>query len=819
MASSTTDADKVAIYKKLHKELCRFFKLFDIPEPSDDNVHKLFIYVAPCIGKDVQDLISIWKRRSSRSSNAQLIEKLRHATEDGGDDYGFIFHECQCCSHTISHDLNASNKIPVSESVNTLNHNQVDEIISSYLSEIKPKLEDLLCREEPVKAWVPDETLPYSEFLKNLKMPASASNGPDMLLHDLGNFKRNKQLQQRIKRMFQNSQLPILRVILNTSGAGKTRSVLEGLCQKWGLYLTCHVDTEARGSMDLENTINKHIEKDPCFERDLSDTLKFRTAHDTNCKIAGRRFTELILARLCILEFFCKLARDLSSGNLTDEHKRLWVFLQIRPSCIGGLHDDIFNDLTERIMGADSKYVEVLLRAKFNSLDKLLDFSSNRLYCVVDEVQVAATSLKHAFLTSAEDSTKTRPILRELALAIHKYPMNLTLTGTALDKNLINEIMASPVFKETGMITLTHFGAFNIAAEQIAYMKQFLPSPLVTSDTFQVLFDRVSFWLKGRYRITATYMKDLIITGFQRPHRMLNEFVRLSTVVLIPGDVSPQMSGGFCPTDHEEQWEEVPTLESTLRIYTAQYWMRSSIDPITADQESFELIACGFARYAENDIGNHRAAKITLDEPLVLLALGEWLQTLDVPLAETLRANAARAATEANGANGLEEYLALYFSAVFDDATPLKHIFQFHEDIPTPDWAERSATLVSLYPVGIAGEDGMEVVHLAPVGHHMRPSVTIGKDASSFEATLNWLHHNDRAPICFPDRYMGPDILFVLRLRDEQRSLIWVALQSKFSKQNILPSTTLRKAVPTVTPGKFYGLRVCSVTYPHLFQS
>ncbi|KAJ7833823.1 hypothetical protein B0H13DRAFT_1653584 [Mycena leptocephala] len=55
---------------------------------------------------------------------------------------------------------------------------------------------------------------------------------------------------------------------------------------------------------------------------------------------------------------------------------------------------------------------------------------------------------------------------------------------------------------------------------------------------------------------------------------------------------------------------------------------------------------------------------------------------------------------------------------------------------------------------------------------------------------------------------MGPDLLFVLKLGDGKESKIWVAIQSKFGNGDSLSSSTIRAAVPTVTPDQFYGLRV-----------
>ncbi|KAJ7622894.1 hypothetical protein DFH06DRAFT_760162 [Mycena polygramma] len=823
MASDATLVSEAADERiKLYEEIFRALRVLynsdtDLSEPEkDDNVDIVLSHIARPMGRSVVTLSQIARRRIS--DNAGFMARLRKETDDGTKDYGFLLSL-------------------FSASVDTILPTRVDGLISSYLNEIRPALEGFLRRAEPLPFWVPDETVPHFEFLRSLKIPASSKGEPDMLLHGLGNFKERKELQALVERIFQkeiSSSNSASSLLLNTSGSGKTRSLLEGLCQIWGLYFTCGVDSEGRGSQDLHQTIHRRIGEDLCFVSDLPRTTGYRTVHLANCDIAQKRFKEVLLARLCILEFFCQVAREVAGGELTAQHKRLWVFLQIKPSCIGQQHVDVFNTLTENIVGIETIYADRLIRKKMETLRTVLslDKTDLPLYCVVDEAQVAARSLPNAFMTFDAAETTRRPSLRELAraFALPYLPIRLNISGTAIDKRMIDEIMGSSSFKDTAKTTITHFGAFDVAEEQSAYMKQFLPVELAEDGVFLELFRRSFYWLKGRYRFTAAYMKDLLLTGFRRPHLMLNEYIRLSTRVEIKEQVKTTMSDGFRPTDSKLFWEDgeavpselmhfqfkklkkFPDLENVVRTHTAQFWMRSKMKKLVADESQFDLIACGFARYAETDIGNQEAAQVTLDEPLALLALAEWLQHCDLPLAQTLRVAAANAVTEADGANGLEEYLALYFSVVFDDETPLTDIFLFNEYLEPPEWAKSPATLVSLYveqdtqQITNSNPSAPRPVKSGPVGHQSRPSISIGQAAGTMAETERWLEHIDLPPICFPDRFMGPDILFVLRLMDQ--SHIWVALQSKFSNANSLPSDVIQKAIPTVTPGQFYGLRI-----------
>ncbi|KAJ7910529.1 hypothetical protein B0H13DRAFT_2486375 [Mycena leptocephala] len=815
MSQDYTEDQLGIINDKLHEELASLFETMDTSPTASSKqdgykLDKILSWIAPCIRKDTTYLKKICI--SKRIIYGDFIGKLKAA--HGGKDYRYV------------HDL-------FSGSINTIHEIEAAGIIASFLSDIRPALETFLQSEkEPLGMWEPDSTLDHAGFLKGLKIPATSKNEPDMLLHELGRFLNESPLRERLMKIFHPRSVAGIVTLLNTSGSGKTRMVLEGLCLMWGFYFTCHVDEPGHGSVDLTEALQTHIPSDPCFTHELPQT-DFIQPHKTNCEIAEGRLGEVLLARLCIFELFCEVATELFGPNLKDEHRKRWVILQIRPMCIGTRHYDIFSALTIEIKGIEQSCREQLIRSKISNLRELLRATDAPIFCVVDECQVAATSLTNAFMTTDPEKRALRSAIREVAkvFAVEGQPITVNFTGTGVRKDIILDILkASPVFKGRNIKPVTHFGAFNTLDEQTAYMKRFMPPDLATNDTFQELFKRVSHWLRGRYRFTAAYMKELLITGFQRPHLMLNAFIRASTRFPIPRTVDQQMSAGFQLTDSREYWareegeaivsdlerfqfeklKDDSTLEQVIREYTCEFWMRSSITSIMASARHFDLIQCGFARYAENDVGSEDNPKIVIDEPLVLLALSEWLHVRDLPLAEMLRSQAAKAVTRANGANGLEEYLALYFSAVFDDKTPLTEVFRFHKYIDPPEWAKHPASLVSFYRIPPNTEKSDPTnweLREGHVEHHSRPSVSIGKATSSMEETLQWLNHEDRAPICFPDRNMGPDLLFVLKLGDGKESKIWVAIQSKFGSGDSLSSSTIRAAVPTVTPDQFYGLR------------
>lgn len=277
--------------------------------------------------------------------------------------------------------------------------------------------------------------------------------------------------------------------------------MLECLCQRWGLYFTCCVDDEGHGSTDLHAAIHELIGTDPSFRAELESSVDLKADDERNCDIAAARFEEVFLARLCIMESFCDIAKKISKSCLTNDYRKRWVLLQVRPSCIG--HGDIFEKLARKLTGIENTQRTHLIASKTHKLAQLN--GSDPLFCVVDEAQIAATAFPHAFLPSSDyddfGQSDRRPILRELAKAFKRHPydpISLNLTGTAIDKLLIMQVMSSRTFKDVGIKTVTHIGDFDDAEEQMAYMNQFLPTELASSEPYRKLYKRVSYWLRGR---------------------------------------------------------------------------------------------------------------------------------------------------------------------------------------------------------------------------------------------------------------------------------------------------------------------------------
>ncbi|KAJ6472329.1 hypothetical protein C8R47DRAFT_1221831 [Mycena vitilis] len=803
-----SETDTHPSFDAIHAKLVQIIGGYS--NPTERNVDALLGAIASCGGRynNIQ-LIKIWRGKFGTARDEQLFEELVDETISGRKQYLAIL-DCY------------TNPGPGAE----MSDEAFDLAVNSFLTKLRPELEKFIRSENPLPLWVPAPESPYAEFLTAMKIPVSQGGRPDMVLHDLGSFERDPELDARLNEIFLRYILDgtihnIL--VLNTSGSGKTKLMLEGLCKYWGFYFTCRVDAFGHGSTDLQNTITSRIAEDEAFRQTLPPSNPLRTAvAQNNSLIATARLRELLVARLFIFTLFC----DIIGGSLTDAHKRLWVLLQLRPTQAAKGFWDIFDSLTQRIQGMDEDYRDNTIRSLTEDLhDRLARKRDDPpFFIVIDEVQAAASgemSLAQAFTSTGTEPGRKyffRPIAREIArhLVIPGLPLALNITGTSLDKHLIEDILSTRILKDRATSTIKDIGAFSTLEQQRKYLERRMP-PIFAQRTVEMnaFFTRAFRWLRGRYRFTAMFLQELMARNFERPHEVLSSYVMRCTQV--PLRESDELSAGFSPSDGDrflnsalkaiEKWDTFDFMRFdnmkpdsnillVLSEFVRRYWMRSHLEAFPVTDGQYKLVVAGFARYSKQETDGRDI--VSIDEPLAVLALIEWLRICHVPFSEGLRTRAAVGVTESTGVNGLEEYLAFYFSAVFDDHTPLDAIFKFSPE-HTPQWAKQPARLVSLF------RDQNEIQE-GRVQEYSRPSVCLGTGGGGKPNTFKWLKHESPEPFCFPDQDMGPDIIFILKLRDKDESLIWVAVQSKFNTgKGMFPVDKLHDTLVSVIPANFYS--------------
>jgi hypothetical protein len=233
---------------------------------------------------------------------------------------------------------------------------------------------------------------------------------------------------------------------------------------------------------------------------------------------------------------------------------------------------------------------------------------------------------------------------------------------------------------------------------------------------------------------------------------------------------------------------------TTIHQLTTLYLMRSVL-PRTLGKDEATYVEYGFARFVDAE-----TKTVAVDEPLVLLAATRWINT-------NHRTNykffAKQIEVQDRSSNGFENYIAFCIDMIFSSKRRLNEVFSFNGST-IPSWCNLEAELVSLQRTSTAFDhiEESSVCHFTSSGS----SVNLGIDntTSPTEETSKWLEHRSHSPICFPHLSMGPDLLFILRLSDG--SLIWVALQAKYSagKNGSLSRNFLRHAMRSVTPCHFF---------------
>ncbi len=215
-----------------------------------------------------------------------------------------------------------------------------------------------------------------------------------------------------------------------------------------------------------------------------------------------------------------------------------------------------------------------------------------------------------------------------------------------------------------------------------------------------------------------------------------------------------------------------------------------SVLPVRLGKDEAIYVEYGFARFVDAE-----TQTVAVDEPLVLLAATNWFNCNDLSSYKFFAKQIQNHEAECDGS---ANYIAYCFDLLFSHRRPIKDIFQFNG--APPSWSNLEAELVALRRTDISRVEENLVSYSKGSG----PSLTLGTNAKSLESTLSWLAHDSHSPICFPHTSMGPDLLFVLRLSD--KSLIWVAVQVKYSSENskLLPKEKLRHAMRSVTPRMYF---------------
>jgi len=365
---------------------------------------------------------------------------------------------------------------------------------------------------------------------------------------------------------------------VNTSGSGKTRLLLEGLCENWGFYFTSLVDSSLLGSSDIQNSIQTHVPDSPGFRPNLppAGSPGYDAALRANRNIASRIFRQIFLARLMIFNLFAETMTTSEGDMLMDDanvhvdprvYRARWLLLQLRPSFVHPQVWDIFDELACMLAGATDSFVNTTTKTLLSNVRAMCskiqqqhpvglsshssstrlstaDTAQTPLFCVLDEAQHAAT--QHSSSFRSDQNGAFRPILREIVKAWEGQSFGqgvfMVVAGTGISKDVVDQAMASAIMKDSRYRWCSDTGAFDRREVQERYLRRYLPPKLLQSEAGKRLLERLWYWLHGRcvffdsyckrliivstrYRFTSGYVSELILNGLRRPHGLLNAYV------------------------------------------------------------------------------------------------------------------------------------------------------------------------------------------------------------------------------------------------------------------------------------------------------
>ncbi|KAF8152550.1 hypothetical protein B0H34DRAFT_663642 [Crassisporium funariophilum] len=719
-------------------------------------------------------------------------------------------------------------------------HTGVEADVQTFLAELRPTMRRLVVGDIVLPMWSPSDDCQDAEtivHLNSLKIPCLKGK-PNLLLHDLGSFTRDVLLERRLRNIFMPNNHTFL---VNTSGSGKTRLLLEGLCENWGFYFTSLVDSSLLGSSDVQNSIQTHVPDSHKFRHILppAGSAGYEAALKANREIASRIFRQIFLARLMIFNLFAETMSTcikINGGVHEDPHvyKSRWLLLQLQPSFVHPQVWDIFDELSCKLAGASDSFINTTTKTLLSNVRTLCsrvqpggpatltqistsETAQTPIFCVLDEAQFAATQHNSSF--RSDQNGCHRPILREIVKAWEGQSFGqgvfMVVAGTGISKDVVDQAMASAIMKDSRYRWCSDTGAFDHKDVQERYLQKYLPGSLVLSDLGIRLMERAWYWLHGRYRFTAGFVSELLVNGFKRPHGLLNAYVQHFTDFKLTDAPLLVKAEGSDPLPVFSQYKldfsklkKNSDMLSTIHQLTTHYLMRSVL-PVTLGKDEATYVEYGFARFVDSE-----TKTVAVDEPLVLLAATRWINANH---RTSYKFFAKQIYLHDPCSNGFENYVAFCIDMIFSHKRRLNEVFLFSGS--TPSWANLEAELVSLQRTSLNLVEESSVRHFQFSG----PSVNLGTNAKSPEDTLKWLDHRSHTPICFPHISMGPDLLFVLRLSDG--SFIWVALQAKYSlgKNGQLSRPFLRRAMRSVTPSTFFfdkeGKRFSPSSHPGLVDA
>jgi hypothetical protein len=235
-----------------------------------------------------------------------------------------------------------------------------------------------------------------------------------------------------------------------------------------------------------------------------------------------------------------------------------------------------------------------------------------------------------------------------------------------------------------------------------------------------------------------------------------------------------------------------PELLTILASFVFEYTLTGKIRGL-GGPDGDRMVEYGVSRFKKPSGDGDRVAET--DEPLAILGLVTFLGQNDHTMERHLRAALDVANATARGL-AFEPFGAYLLARAFSSPTRLSEVFDF---VGAHNLQDELAELVTLERIG-------KTFQTTPLkfDSNLRSSHVLGCSPSTPTGTLEWLQNPRGSAFCFPANTVGPDLIFVLKLKRDG-TVLRVCVQFKHTKE--LRSTEAEKAIRTTDPFNFLSQR------------
>ncbi|KAF8163846.1 hypothetical protein B0H34DRAFT_697262, partial [Crassisporium funariophilum] len=604
-------------------------------------------------------------------------------------------------------------------------------------------------------------------------------------------------VKERVDKLFERR---ITKVVFNTSGSGKTRLLVEGLCHNWGFYLT--PDRVPRlGSTDFSlslRNVEAYVEDGQFFSPTIPDSSTSREkALTANCTIARITFHHILLARLLVLEAFLS-----NSANVSGTQLRLrWTHLQLVPSALSAQFSSDEQDIFESVYGiiakcqarADTEIPSVLTRIRQDYRVP----STSPLFIILDEAQICSHLYEGAFHSEKETGPEgIRSVLREISNAWEGFGQSNFVTfysGTGFSLTKVSRSLSSSLGTVDNSV-FNDLGAFVREEQQRAYIMHHVK---LDEDTRDEVLGRAWRWLRGRHRFTAGFVYTLQCCGTENASALLTHYVQALT------DYTPMDGSNSRVT--EEQLVRFPgftKISQQFKKLEADGLLRKRVagaihnfmlrhKPQSCEPKDVQTIELGVSRYKTSSETDYKA--IIIDEPLIIASLLQHFEGSPDSMEETLRGRLAAIPTGSERGYLLEVMGMYVLAHQLDGTKSLSEIFHFRTT--SSNIRNGKAQLIAINGINQNGSLRYSIVNrpwLFPLG--------MGFEASDPSEHKKWFEGGG-IPFCFPDTRSGHDLGFFVLVDDH--SIVFVTNQFK-SYNKDLNATITKRALQSLAPDECY---------------